>query len=312
MSHTALDRSLVILLEHPDDTPSRRHHISPRTERLHRLAGTSLIQSALSILTTQTNDNDDCCCLATACTLFHRYYHAVSLQTANVWSVAMASTLLSVKLMEVPNIQVKQVVLVYVHLYKKRFLVSKQQTTTAEKDIDENFCKPSGLSVLGPIYKTWHDALVKTEHLILRALGFVVYWIPKHSPHVVLSTLLVSQQEQDEHVARHAWNYCNDSCRLDLTTRYSLEAIASAALYLARLDAGMACTKCDGAAPCEPQDVANVCNALLSVQIDNLSQDEREACFGFLPSLEKNGSFNDPGSFLWELLEQEFLGMRDE
>ena len=50
--------------------------------------------------------------------------------------------------------------------------------------------------------------------------------------------------------------------------------------------------------PNHGDDLATVCNAILAV--GDVSQgDARRARFAFVPSLLKNGSFNDPDSYIW-------------
>ena len=50
--------------------------------------------------------------------------------------------------------------------------------------------------------------------------------------------------------------------------------------------------------PNRGDDLATVCNAILAV--GDVSQgDARRARFAFVPSLLKNGSFNDPDSYIW-------------
>ena len=135
-SKSVLDRSFVSILPHPDDTPSRRRRrrhceeevaennttvdrvtkihknnnnnndedndtaddddVTVEEERLHRLHGTSLIRSSCQLLRLST------CCFGTACTLFHRYFHAISLREMDVWSVAMASVVIASKITPLP------------------------------------------------------------------------------------------------------------------------------------------------------------------------------------------------------------------
>lgn len=94
----------------------------------------------------------------------------------------------------------------------------------------------------GPVYKDWHRQIVETESAILRHLGFTVYWIPDaHAHKFVLRFCRVldvpnrtADNEADEEnkesnniFMQRAWNYCNDSCRLDLSVRYPSEVIVS-------------------------------------------------------------------------------------
>lgn len=60
--------------------------------------------------------------VATACAIFHRFYHSASLTMYDVWSVAMASTLLATKLEEDPK-TVRQIVDQFASMYARRLMV---------------------------------------------------------------------------------------------------------------------------------------------------------------------------------------------
>lgn len=188
---TYLDRSVSIILEDP--TGSAQKGISPPVERLHRLHGTSLINDASQLLSLGTST------YATACMIFHRFYHQCSLSEYDVWSVAMASTLLATKLEEDPQ-SIKALIRVYSHLYRKRILVATTETpwqvekhpasahllkgrnlTLAQKH--QLLSKSPLPSKLGPAYKVWHDQISKMEAILLRQLGFTLHWIPDSHPH---------------------------------------------------------------------------------------------------------------------------------
>jgi hypothetical protein len=290
--------------------------------------------------------------VSTSSTLLHRYYHNVSLQDTNVWSTAMACTLLAAKLLEVPNMaDLRKIITVYAHLYRKRIVVQNSQavadvsndndnnnnnnnnnnTTTSDlwaslmspnqsysQETYQEFIKPSGMSPAGPIYKEWKDVLEQTEHCVLRALGFLLHWIPNQMPHKYLGPMLLDIQENTAEaagnatnvhfeLAQRAWDYCNDSHYLDLATRVPPHVIAAAAIFLARLDTGLSSSMIlnadngmDGA------DVSMVCNALLGLRLEIQSRGSEVwiAAIGFVRSLELGeGSFNDPSSFLWEMEE---------
>jgi hypothetical protein len=191
---TFLDRSVQILLKGP--TASARHGISASTERLHSLHGTSLIYDASQLLSLGAST------FATACTVFHRFYHQCSLHEYDVWSVAVASTLLATKLEEEPR-AIKALIRAYSHLYRKRLLlVSSASFTENDKIKQHPFCSslqtctswtreekdrrlsqiplPSGI---GPVYNAWHDQISKMEAVLLRQLGFTLHWVPDSHPH---------------------------------------------------------------------------------------------------------------------------------
>jgi cyclin L len=230
-------------------TPSRKDGVPVQLERLHRLQGTSLISMGIHILHAQqssppsnknasTQQQEETAAAATtaaattgaaapissysptswyasACTIFHRYYHGVSLVERDVWSVAMAATLIAAKLEEIP-LTVRQLIIVYAHLYTRRQHVVVVVMTRQDDDnnnnastsmmlfqrivnhpevlVAKNLSQSSSssastrrllttdsvqaLSPKGPIWKEWHEALLQTESSILRQLGFVLHWIP--------------------------------------------------------------------------------------------------------------------------------------
>lgn len=267
-SLTRLDRTIQVIIDRPDDTPSRCiGKIPPRIERLHRLHGTSLIfdvavtTSSSSTLRSHekmeednnnnSNDNKDDTCqkndstrtvqeydglslgpstVATACTIFHRFYHSVSLTEYDVWSVAMASTLLATKVEEEPK-TLKQIIDIYARVYLRRLLLADFDSSCCDDGDgggvteDENngrdgkgsnmltravlespyiavlshptekwpssqkqhFCNninlQQHLNKFGTVYKEWYRQISNVESIVLKQLGFTLYWIPNTHPH---------------------------------------------------------------------------------------------------------------------------------
>jgi cyclin L len=257
---SVVDRSVVPILPtpDPDDTPSRRNGVAADVERSHRLYGTCLLAAAtrLEKLTAST--------YASACTIFHRFYHRASLTQYSVWSVAMGSLLLATKIEDGPQQRtIRSIVLVFDHLYRKRRCAAALQPQVLP------------MPKLGPVWKEYYDHVLEMENQILRELGFTLYWIPDSHPHKFLweflrllfglpllepapildtSTTTIALEtaaaaaataesmdtntKQEEkpnpeketrhyELAQRAWNYCNDSCRLDLCVRYDSEVIVS-------------------------------------------------------------------------------------
>lgn len=114
---TRLDRNIDVILKNPDQTPSRQAGITPEVERLHRFHGTSIIFECSRGLSLGPSTN------ATACTIFHRFYHSTSLIEYDVWSVAMASTLLATKVEEDAK-NLKQIIEVYTNIYARRLMLA--------------------------------------------------------------------------------------------------------------------------------------------------------------------------------------------
>uniref|UniRef100_A0A7S2LFH7 Cyclin-like domain-containing protein n=1 Tax=Leptocylindrus danicus TaxID=163516 RepID=A0A7S2LFH7_9STRA len=320
---TVVDRTIHITLPRTKiATPSsleRKITISQDMELQQYLHGTSLLAETSVILHAHAPSF-----FATACVIFHRFFHRVSLVEYDVWSVAMACTLLAAKLEEYP-IRIRNIVLIYAHLYRRRRLRVGYTATLSDGNdaaaLNDTACSKLALSLtesekqnvirfqtpmsqLGHVYKAWEDKLTDTESAILRELGFTFYWITDSHPHKFI-LYMVKAVDADKVVAKRAWNYCNDSFRLDLCVRYEAEIIACAAIHMAACDLGP-----EHALPVEPEpwwvvfvgnergkDLSQVCNAILALSDPEITEIPNRT---FIPSLLKDGSFNDPGSFIWE------------
>eukprot|EP00559_Dactyliosolen_fragilissimus_P003575 CAMPEP_0184864220 /NCGR_PEP_ID=MMETSP0580-20130426/14145_1 /TAXON_ID=1118495 /ORGANISM="Dactyliosolen fragilissimus" /LENGTH=235 /DNA_ID=CAMNT_0027362913 /DNA_START=507 /DNA_END=1211 /DNA_ORIENTATION=+ len=224
--------------------------------------------------------------------------------------------------------RIRDIVIVYVHLYrryrleylyngthhnacalqglesdKSNILKNRQAMNDEEKQNLLRWIKP--LPHEGTIFQEWNDALRRSENLILRALGFSIYWIPESHPHkFLLYFIRVLEIKEEKAVAQKAWNYCNDSCRLDLCVRFEPEIITCAAIYLASLDENILL-------PMKPrpwweafvgsgqdENMSLVCNSILALGDDKMSGYE-QAMRTYIVSLVNGGSFNDPGSHVW-------------
>ncbi|GAX22986.1 hypothetical protein FisN_15Hh118 [Fistulifera solaris] len=322
---TTLDRRIVPVLPKPEDTASRRDGVSVATERYHRLHGTSLLLDAADALNVSSAS-----CYATACVLFHRFYHQISLREVDVWSAAMGSFLLAVKIEEL-TISLKQVIATFLRLYRKRKMIlleddevvqwimkqpsiaydSSAALPFAQKDslIRENDNTSASINPFGPLWKEWQEVVIETENKILRALGFTVYWIPDHHPHkFILYVLRVLEVDSHKGLAQLAWNYCNDSCRLDLCVRFEAHLMACAAICLAASEQGVVLP--DSSLPTTIKWWEVLCGPGHEAELDVIQKEllalkDKEsdvvmASVAFVKSLVKNESFNDPQSFSWE------------
>jgi transcription initiation factor TFIIIB Brf1 subunit/transcription initiation factor TFIIB len=318
-----LDRSVKILLDEPDNTPSRKDGISLDEERLQRLQGTSLIQDSCQLLELPPPSVS-----ATACVLFHRFFAAAagSLKRHDVWSVAMASTLLAAKMEEVP-LTVRQVVVTYAHLYRRRTLLVVEDETLLARILREHaaavktspqatslsyaekkdFLKNQTVTLnpFGPLYQEWHDAVVSTENQLLRHLGFTVYWIPdNHVDKWVTSFAAIL--ELPGVVTKRAMEYCDFSYRLDLCVRFDASVIACACIYLSAIDLGFGLPVIKEKSVWDilcgaghDQAIADIANALAGL-VDSNNIDVQTASAAFIKPLKLTGSFNDPDSFAWD------------
>jgi hypothetical protein len=235
---------------------------------LHRLNGTSIISQCATLLRLSAST------YATATTIFHRFYHRKSLREYDVWSTSMAAVILACKIEEEIR-RVNEVILVFVHVYRRmRFamgsnnlcgldamkcvtgehfqtalcplLLNSKVVNEEERQNILRYIQP--LPRTGPVFKEWESELMAQEHVILRELGFSLYWIPESHPHVFLLYFMkvlelvdnensindeietsngIPHKFKNGMVGQIAWNYCNDSCRLDLCVRYEAELIVS-------------------------------------------------------------------------------------
>ena len=245
-SLTLLDRSVVVVLPRPNDTASRRHKISARAERLHRLHGTSVLFEVSKLLELGAST------YATACSIFHRFFHNASLTEFDVWSISLASLMLATKVEEEPQPLVK-IIHGFCHTYRKRLLVldlSKleeddrwdwnysglrfvKEATTWSKERKLKFLHEQPLpGKLGPVFEDWHKQALDSEAAVLRQLGFTLYWIPDSHPHKFILYFCQALGLAQLPFLQRAWNYCNDSCRLDLCTRFTPEVIVRMEIYV--------------------------------------------------------------------------------
>ena len=312
---TIVDPSVVQILTTPDDTASRRDGIDAETERLYRMNGTSLIWSASTLMNLGPST------YASACCMFHRFYHESSLKQYDVWSTAMACVILAGKIEEDPR-PLRQVIVVFAHLYRRRRLICCQDNRLASEIADHprvlsadrakttdlegkksvlRIVQP--LSPLGPIYELWHKAATDTENAVLRQLGFMLYWIPDSHPHKFILYFVRILKIDNKAFTQVAWNCCNDSCRLDFCTRYRPEMIACAAICTAASVCGVALPDENwwesfvGKDSNAGQDLSNICNGLAGLH----EYDNKHVSIGSHALLAPLGdsAFNDKDSFLW-------------
>lgn len=246
----------------------------------------------------------------------------------------MGSLLLAIKMEEL-TITLKQVVSTFYQLYRRRKLVlfenddeTKQILKHTSIAFDQSATLPyaqkiqlisekdTPLNPFGPLWKEWHAVIVEVESKILRALGFTVYWIPDNHPHkFILYFLRVLEVDNNKQLAQSAWNYCNDSCRLNLCMRFEAHIVACATIRLAAHEQRVSLPdSCPPNKPkcswwevfCGPGHEASldvISKELLEMTISGGDSDVVMASVAFVKSLVSNGSFNDPGSFSWETIQ---------
>jgi hypothetical protein len=278
----------------------------------------------------------------------------------DVWSVSLGSVLLACKVEEEIR-RIQEIILVFVHVYRRMRLgvdaspkiigevedipVGEGVNGSINADINANFTtaqsdilkgktwtREEKMNVLryirplpqyGTLYQEWQETIMEMENVILREMGFTLYWIPGMHPHVFLlyflKVLEVDEREvHKEAVAQKAWNYCNDSCRIDLCVLYQPELVTCAAIHLACFDGGEGRSGMDTSislplspkpwwhaflGPDKDDDLSVICNALMALGDRNCVSGFDDAMNRYVVSLVDGGSFCDPNSFSWNALD---------
>lgn len=250
--HSIIDNTI-----HTTTTPSSLDEggVSPKLEFLHRLHGTSLLHDACTLLHLSPST------YATSTTIFHHFYHRASLTKYDVWSTSLACLLLATKLEEDAR-TIRTIIIAFAHIYRRRRLrihddmeisygyADCESLASTFTNIEKENVLRSGnnkaiMSAGGKVYSLWKERLVKMEYAILSAFGFALFWVSEVHPHKFLlyfcRVLEIDAQDCERldegvddgdsgrggSIAQKAWNYCNDSCSLDLCVRYDPEVIVS-------------------------------------------------------------------------------------
>jgi len=191
-----------------DQSPSLRAGVAGPMERLHRIFGCEVLQEAGILLELPQ------VVMVTAQSLLHRFYYRQSLLRFDVFAVAMGSLLLASKVEEQPKL-VRDVIFVFYYVYHTR----------------RKTANPKALDIGGRLYSQWKVEVVNMERLILKELGFCLYRVADH-PHKYLLYFVRLLGGSNE-LAQVAWNYLNDSLRLDLCVRHAAKVLAATAIYMA-------------------------------------------------------------------------------
>ena len=243
--------------------------------------------------------------------------------------------------------RIREIIIVFLHVYRRmrlcvgvvagkarkegsKFITTAQSNVLNEKELSEEekqnilrYIRP--LPQYGTLYKEWEEQVMDMENIILRELGFTLYWIPGSHPHVFLLYFIKVLDIQEKRVAQVAWNHCNDSCRLDLCVRYPPEMTACAAIHLACFDND---DETSISLPLSPrpwwhafvgsdqdEDLSIICNAILALGLGlggGGGDDDDDDCVEgymvdatkkYVVSLVDGGSFCDPGSFIWNAMD---------
>ncbi len=94
------------------------------------------------------------------------------------------------------------------------------------------------LELGGQRYNCWKHEVLDMERHILKELGFSLYTIMDHPHRYIL--YYVKLLHGTPKLSQVAWNFLNDSLRLDLNLRFHSHEITCAAIYLAARKEGFA------------------------------------------------------------------------
>ena len=296
---------------------------SRQVELLHKIHGTSILYSASKLLCLSPS------AYATSASIFHRFYQRqnCTLDKYDVWSVALGSILLASKVEEDVR-RISDIILVFIQVYRRMRLEYGKQgesnkseyIVTAKSDILQNkklseeekenllrYTHP--LPRYGILYKEWEEQIMEMENIILRELGFMLYWIPDSHPHTFILYFIKVLEIEGKDVAQRSWNYCNDSYRLDFCVRFSPEIIACAAIHLG-------CIDCNVSLPLSPmpwwhaflgskedENLSTVCNGLMALKNNDCIKGYSDALTTYVVSRVEGGSFVDPGSYSWNAMD---------
>ena len=125
----------------------------------------------------------------------------------------MACLLLASKVEEDPR-TIRIIVLAFHHLYRRRRLRIRDDVSTSYGAADaeannvlctneekENLLRHvSPMSLGGAIHAEWKNAIEQKESLVLRVMGFTLYWIPDSHPHRFILYLIRVLEIEDERV----------------------------------------------------------------------------------------------------------------
>jgi hypothetical protein len=180
---TLLDRNVVALPPNPEHSASRKRGLESAMERLHLLHGSSLIYDGCQLLRVEAST------FATACQLFHLFFHQRSLFEYDVWSTSLASILLATKIEDEPR-SLKSVIKSFSHIYRKRLIIADldhdQASSIRKLPFVSGIDTFSGLSssekrsllnalpnqFFGLVFEEWHKKIASMEQTLLRQLGF--------------------------------------------------------------------------------------------------------------------------------------------
>eukprot|EP00124_Ichthyophonus_hoferi_P004477 Ihof_evm3s499 gene=Ihof_evmTU3s499 len=203
--HLTLD-NLVIPTEQLRNTPSKRDGIDGETETDLRILGCEMIQLAGKLLKLPQ------VAMATAQTLFQRFYYRKSFVGHDFTHVAMACIFLAAKIEESSR-RTSQVLNVFHHIVQRR--AGKPETPL----------NPERAS-----YTDLKNFVIKAERRVLKELGFNVHI---QHPHKLIINYLNLLGLDNQVLGQTAYNYMNDSFRTNAFCRFQPPTIACATIWLA-------------------------------------------------------------------------------
>ncbi|CEI97071.1 hypothetical protein RMCBS344292_11212 [Rhizopus microsporus] len=198
-------------LEQLETTVSRKDGIPEDLEEDLRNYGAELIQSAGILLKLPQ------VAMATAQVLFQRFFYMASLKDFGIVEIGMGALFLSSKLEECV-VRMTYLITVY------DMLIRRARNESTEIPLD-------AFSQRGYELK---NMVIAAEMQILRRLGFNVHVQLPYN--LMVNYLRILGLEDDERVAKRAWNYLNDGLRTNIYATHEPPTIACACIWLACRD----------------------------------------------------------------------------
>mmetsp|Transcript_90091 Transcript_90091/g.160440 ORF Transcript_90091/g.160440 Transcript_90091/m.160440 type:complete len:417 (+) Transcript_90091:30-1280(+) len=203
--------------------PSREDGIDEATEDTLRRYGAELIRKAGFLLKLPQLT------VASAASMFQRFYFIKSFAEFEVRALASAALILASKLEERPR-KLHEVVQVFFRL---------QMRAVKEEDGTSTYAgKPTpGLDYTQREFADVKKEVLNAERAMLRELGFEVKLLLDHPHRYVLEYLDLLNRPAK--LTQKAWSYANDSLQTSLCCSHQPHEIAAASLFLAARSTGL-------------------------------------------------------------------------
>ncbi|KAJ5078717.1 hypothetical protein M0811_14742 [Anaeramoeba ignava] len=200
-----MENHIILSTEKLLNTPSNKDGVSDEDERKIRVYGAILIRKIGLILKLPHYT------IATAQTIFQRFYYTKSIKRIEVKVISMASVFLASKIDETPR-RIVHIINSFIHVQQ---LEENQQIHPIDPYSQE--------------YTDISSEIVKGESYMLHQFGFVIQ--VEHPFKFLLN--YCNSLECSQELTQTAWNILNDSYLTTICVQFPPEVIASSCIYFA-------------------------------------------------------------------------------